>query len=102
MIDRIEALESKISALVEKTRFAKEIIQTLQNENAHLKGVVEEKHRADEEIARLNARIGQLESELNTRDDKESAAKDRLKAILNRVDSLESDIADLSGTQHSD
>ena len=95
MIDRIEALEEKITALVEKVNEAKTRIADLQRQNAELFESAEQKKVVDEENARLQARIRELETEMNSRDDKELTVKDRLKMILNRIDTLEAEIVEL-------
>ncbi len=95
MIDRIEALEDRVGALVEKTNDAKMRIADLQRQNRELMAIAEQKRIVDQENARLHARIRELEHELNARDDRESSAKDRLKMILNRIDALEAEILDL-------
>ncbi|MGI8906898.1 MAG: hypothetical protein ACR2IE_10455 [Candidatus Sumerlaeaceae bacterium] len=95
MIDRIDALEEKISALVDKINEAKGRIGELQRQNRELSAVVEQKNQTDSDNVRLQGRIRELEQELNLRDDKESTVKDRLKMILNRIDTLESEILEL-------
>lgn len=95
MIDRIEALEDRVGALVDKTNEAKLRITELQRQNRELMAIAEQKRIVDQENARLHARIRELEHELNARDDRESAAKDRLKTILNRIDALETEILEL-------
>ncbi len=95
MLDRIEELEQKIAALVGKVEEAKRRIAQLQAHNAELLRIAEEKKKTDEENARLQERIRELERDLNNRDDREAAARDRLKAVLNRLDVLESEIAQL-------
>lgn len=97
MIDRIEALEEKIAALVEKVNEAKARISDLQRQNKELYYIAEQKKVLDQDNARLQARIKELEAELNSRDDKESTVKDRLKMILNRIDTLEAEIVELDG-----
>jgi seryl-tRNA synthetase len=101
MIDRIDALEEKIAALVDKINEAKTRIADLQRQNKELYLIAEQKKVGDQESLRLQARIKELESELNERDDKESAVKDRLKMILNRIDTLEAEIMELdTNTEH--
>ncbi len=95
MIDRIDALEEKIGALVDKINDAKVRIGELMRQNRDLMLVAEEKKQTDSDNARLQARIRDLESELNSRDDRESTVKDRLKMILNRIDTLEAEILEL-------
>jgi len=99
MIDRIDALEEKIAALVEKVNEAKARITDLQRQNRELYEIAEQKKVTDHENVRLQERIKQLESELNARDDKEATVKDRLKMILNRIDTLEAEIAELDETR---
>ena len=98
MIDRIDALEEKITALVEKINEAKVRIHELQRHNRELTGIVEQNKIQEQDNMRLQARIKELEAELNSRDDKESAVKDRLKMILNRIDMLESEIVELDAS----
>jgi len=95
MLDRIEELEQKIAALVEKINVAKSHIAELQRQNGELLRIVEEKKITDQENVRLQERIRELEQEINAREDKETAARERLKAILNRIDALESEITQL-------
>jgi seryl-tRNA synthetase len=95
MLDRIEELEQKIAALVEKINVAKSHIAELQRQNYELLRIVEEKKVTDQENVRLQERIRELEQEINAREDKETAARERLKAILNRIDALESEITQL-------
>ncbi|MGB9690672.1 MAG: hypothetical protein ACPL7D_00725 [Candidatus Sumerlaeaceae bacterium] len=95
MLDRIEELERKIGALVAKIEEAKRRIAQLQAHNAELLQIAEEKKKTDEENVRLQDRIRELERELNSRDDKEAAARDRLQAVLNRLDVLENEIGQL-------
>lgn len=95
MIDRIEALEEKIAALVDKINEAKARIAELQRQNRDLFQLAEQKKVTDQENVKLLGRIRELESELNSRDDKESTMKDRLKMILNRIDTLEAEIIEL-------
>lgn len=95
MIDRIDALEEKIAALVDKINEAKARISDLQRQNKELYSIAEQKKYVDQENTRLQARIKELEAELNARDDKESTVKDRLKMILNRIDTLEAEILEL-------
>lgn len=99
MIDRIEALEEKIAALVEKVNEAKARISDLQRQNAELFQVAEQKKIVDQDNVRLQNRIRELETELNSRDDKESTVKDRLKMILNRIDTLEAEIVELDNNK---
>ena len=98
MIDRIDALEEKIAALVEKINEAKERITQLQRQNKELFYISEQKKVVDQDNLRLQARIKELEAELNARDDKESTVKDRLKMILNRIDTLEAEIVELDNS----
>jgi chromosome segregation ATPase len=95
MIDRIDALEEKIAALVDKINEAKGRIGELQRQNRELVALAEQKNQTDSDNLRLQGRIRELEQELNMRDDKESTVKDRLKMILNRIDTLESEILEL-------
>lgn len=95
MIDRIDALEEKIAALVDKVNEAKGRIGELQRQNRELMMLVEQKNQTDSDNVRLQGRIRELENELNMRDDKESTVKDRLKMILNRIDTLEAEILEL-------
>lgn len=95
MIDRIDALEEKIAALVDKINEAKVRIGELQRNNRELNALVEQKKQTDADNGRLQGRIQELEAELNLRDDKESTVKDRLKMILNRIDTLEAEILEL-------
>jgi chromosome segregation ATPase len=99
MIDRIDALEEKITALVDKINEAKARIIELQRQNKELFLVSEQKKATDQENIDLQERIKELESELNNRDDKEATVKDRLKMILNRIDTLESEIMELDETR---
>lgn len=99
MIDRIELLEEKIAALLEKVSDTKGHIGDLQRQNRELVGLLEQKDQTDSDNNRLQERIRELEAELNTRDDKENTVKDRLKAILNRIDTLESEILELDSNQ---
>lgn len=95
MIDRIDALEEKIAALVDKINEAKVRITDLQRQNKELYQLAEQKKVTDADNGRLQNRIKELEAELNSRDDKESVVKDRLKMILNRIDTLEAEIVEL-------
>lgn len=95
MIDRIDALEEKIAALVDKINEAKARITELQRQNKELYFIAEQKKLVDQDNIRLQNRIKELEAELNARDDKESTVKDRLKMILNRIDTLEAEIVEL-------
>ena len=95
MIDRIDALEEKITALVDKINEAKARIIELQRQNKELFLISEQKKVTDQENIDLQERIKELESELNNRDDKEATVKDRLKMILNRIDTLESEIMEM-------
>lgn len=97
MIDRIDALEEKIAALVDKINEAKARISDLQRQNKELYNIAEQKKYVDQDNVRLQSRIKELEAELNSRDDKESTVKDRLKMILNRIDTLEAEIVELDG-----
>jgi len=99
MIDRIELLEEKIAALLQKVNETKGRIGDLQRQNRELAGLLEQKDQTDSDNARLLERIRELEAELNSRDDKENIVKDRLKAILNRIDTLESEILELDTAQ---
>ncbi len=99
MIDRIELLEEKIAALLQRVGDAKGNMGELQRQNRELSGLLEQKGQTDNDNNRLQERIRELEGELNTRDDKENVVKDRLKAILNRIDTLESEILELDTTQ---
>ena len=98
MIDRIDALEEKIAAFVDRFNEAKVRIGELQRQNRDLMLLVEEKKQIEADNFRLQNRIQELESELNLRDDKESLVKDRLKMILNRIDTLEAEILELDST----
>jgi len=99
MIDRIDALEEKIAALVDKINEAKVRIGELQRQNRELILLAEEKKQTDSDNLRLQQRIRDLEGELNARDDRESTVKDRLKMILNRIDTLEAEILELDSHQ---
>ena len=99
MIDRIELLEEKIAALLQKVHETKTRIGELQRQNREMAGLLEQKELTDTDNDRLQARIRELEAELNTRDDKENVVKDRLKAILNRIDTLEAEILELDTNQ---
>ena len=98
MIDRIDALEEKIAALLEKTNEAKVRIAELQRQNREFMALLEEKEQTDLDNGRLQTRIRELEAELNSRDDKENIVKDRLKMILSRIDTLEAEILELDRT----
>src|SRR5688572_18313586 len=99
MIDRIELLEEKIAALLQRVHDAKVRIGDLQRQNRELAGLLEQKEQTDSDNGRLQERIRELEAELNLRDDKENTVKDRLKAILNRIDTLEAEILELDTNQ---
>lgn len=99
MIDRIDLLEEKIAAMLQKVNEAKARISDLQRQNRELATMVAQKDHLDTDNARLQERIRELEAELNARDDKENVVKDRLKAILNRIDTLESEILELDSAQ---
>lgn len=99
MIDRIELLEEKIAALLQKIHDTKSRIGELQRSNRELAALLEQKDQTDSDNSRLQARIQELEVELNARDDKENTVKDRLKAILNRIDTLEAEILELDANQ---
>jgi chromosome segregation ATPase len=99
MIDRIELLEEKIAALLQKVGDTRGRIGDLQRQNRELVGLLEQKDQTDSDNNRLQDRIRELEAELNARDDKENTVKDRLKAILNRIDTLESEILELDNNQ---
>ena len=99
MIDRIELLEEKIAALIDKVNDTKGRIGELQRQNRELASMLELKDQTDSDNNRLQERIRELEAELNSRDDKENLVKDRLKAILNRIDTLESEILELDSAQ---
>lgn len=99
MIDRIELLEEKFAALLQKVHDAKTRIGDLQRNNRELAGLLQQKESTDSDNTRLQDRIRELEAELNTRDDRENTVKDRLKAILNRIDTLESEILELDTNQ---
>jgi seryl-tRNA synthetase len=99
MIDRIELLEEKIGAMLDKVNDAKGRIGDLQRQNRELAGLLEQKDQTDSDNTRLQERIRELEAELNSRDDKENLVKDRLKAILNRIDTLETEILELDSAQ---
>lgn len=99
MIDRIELLEEKIAALIQKVSDARNRIGELVNQNRELNAKLDQKSHLDADNQRLQERIRELEAELNTRDDKENVVKDRLKAILNRIDTLESEILELDSAQ---
>lgn len=99
MIDRIELLEEKIAALLQKVGDTKTRIGELQRQNRELAGLLEQKELTESDNARLHERIRELEAELNSRDDRENTVKDRLKAILNRIDTLESEILELDSAQ---
>ncbi|MCX7718260.1 MAG: hypothetical protein N2111_07650 [Candidatus Sumerlaeaceae bacterium] len=101
MIDRLDALEEKITALVAKINEAKSRIAELQRQNRELMQIAEQKKVTDRENVTLQERIKELEAELNARDDKETAVKDRLKVILNRIDTIEAEIAELDETQEA-
>lgn len=98
MIDRIDALEEKIAALLDKTNEAKVRIAELQRQNREFMALLEEKEQTDLDNGRLQTRIRELEAELNSRDDKENIVKDRLKMILTRIDTLEAEILELDRT----
>ena len=99
MIDRIELLEEKIAALLQKVHETKNRIGELQRNNRELASLLEQKEQTDSDNSRLQQRIRELEAELNSRDDKENTVKDRLKAILNRIDTLEAEILELDSNQ---
>jgi hypothetical protein len=99
MIDRIDALEEKIAALLDRINETKLRTGELQRHNRELAGLLEQKEQTDADNARLQGRIRELEAELNARDDKENTVKDRLKMILNRIDTLESEIMELDTNQ---
>jgi seryl-tRNA synthetase len=101
MIDRLDALEEKITALVAKINEAKSRIAELQRQNRELMQIAEQKKVTDRDNVTLQERIKELEAELNARDDKETAVKDRLKVILNRIDTIEAEIAELDETQEA-
>lgn len=99
MIDRIDVLEEKIAAVLQKVHEAKHKVGDLQRTNKELALLLEQKDQTDESNTRLQSRIQELETELNSRDDKENTVKDRLKAILNRIDTLEAEILELDNNQ---
>ncbi len=95
MIDRIDALEEKITAVLDKINEAKVRIGEYQRQNRELLALVDQKELTDSDNLRLQQRIRELETELNARDDKEGVVRDRLKMILNRIDTLETEILEL-------
>ena len=99
MIDRIDMLEEKIAALLQKVHETKNRIGELQRTNKELALLLEQKDQTDASNTRLQTRIQELEAELNARDDKENTVKDRLKLILNRIDTLEAEILELDSNQ---
>ncbi len=98
MLDRIDALEEKIAALVDKINEAKARITDLQRQNKELYLIAEQKKVTDQDNLQLQGRIKELETELNSRDDKEATVKDRLKMILNRIDTIESEITEMDAS----
>ena len=102
MIDRLDALEEKIAALVDKINEAKTRIADLQRQNRELYHAAEQKKDIEQNNGRLQNRIKELEAELNSRDDKESTVKDRLKMILNRIDTLEAEIVELDNNNNDE
>lgn len=101
MMDRLDALEEKIAALVDKINEAKARILDLQRQNRELLQIAEQKQVADQQNLALQERIRELESELNNRDDRETTVRDRLKLLLNRIDTLEAETAEWDDTKEA-
>ena len=60
MIDRIELLEEKIAALLQKIHDTKSRIGELQRSNRELAALLEQKDQTDSDNSRLQARIQEL------------------------------------------
>lgn len=99
MLDRIETLEEKVALLVEKVAQVKARLREIQEQKQIIHSLEQERTTIAEEKDRLDGRVLELEQELTVRDSREMVVADRLKLILNRIDTLEADIAEIDEIQ---
>ena len=103
MMEQVELLEQHIETLLKLLESAKSKIGELAQENGGLKAQAEKmtgdlKSHIDKIIEveaqneELQAQIGRLEEEIEGRSTRESQIRDRLCTILNKIDSIETEL----------
>lgn len=83
MIDNLDALEKKVSLLIEKLEKAKEIIVKLDKDKKDMKA------QYAKELTDSNERIKELERQIKDFSTKSDKVKDRIDSVLQKINFIE-------------
>jgi predicted RNase H-like nuclease (RuvC/YqgF family) len=94
-VDRLAILEQRMNALLSRLEECKAAVTRLTQENTKIRGQTGDAEALRKENRQLSARINQLERELKMQSGRSADMKARLKGAIERIDSIEKDIAQL-------
>jgi FtsZ-binding cell division protein ZapB len=84
-----EVLEKKVNEAVETINKLKKQNKDLEEQNNRLKNELEGKDKEIENLKFNNKRIQELETELNEHKEKERLVKEKVEALVTKLDNLE-------------
>lgn len=97
MMDQVEQLEQHVETLLKLLESAKVKITEVVRENDALKEKLEGCNHVDAENQELQAQVKHLESEVSGMTNKESQIRERLQAILSKIDTIENELTSAGG-----
>jgi predicted RNase H-like nuclease (RuvC/YqgF family) len=89
MFEQIEQLEERITALVRMLEEARVQIDELTADNRQLRQQIDQQAKAQQSGEQLQHQVEELQRHLEEKSQKEAQIRDRLKGILNRIETLE-------------
>jgi predicted RNase H-like nuclease (RuvC/YqgF family) len=92
MFEQIEQLEGRVETLMSLLEESGQRIEDLQRENRRLQHELETKADVEEQNVQYRRQIELLENTLEENGKKEAQIRERLKGMLTRIDSLETEL----------
>lgn len=92
MFEQIEQLEGRVEALMTLLEEAGQRVDELQRENRRIQHELEVKADLEEQNVQYRKQIELLENTLEENGRKETQIRERLKGMLTRIDSLETEL----------
>jgi uncharacterized coiled-coil protein SlyX len=89
MFEQLEALVGRVEAMVRMLEEARRRIDDLTAENQRLHSQLDERNHAVEHNVALQQQIQELQQHLEEKTGKESQIRDRLKGLLDRIETIE-------------
>ena len=99
MMDQIEQLEQHVETLLKLLESAKTKIIELGRENEKLKTQLEQAGDLDASNQKLDAQVRQLQGEVEEKVTKESQIRERLRLILSKIDTIETELTSAGGME---